>query len=190
MESCIKLTKGCCITQTYGLLHDTDIWAVAWPLTLGCCMTLTSVLLHEKNIWTVSWDWLLDWCMTTGLLHDTDLWTLVWHWPLHVAWQRHLNSCITRISVQFHDPDRWLDYCMTVTYGLLHDNNFLTAALFCWTVAWHWPLDCCMTMISGLYYDTLASTLYWTTTCRTFPRCVLLQNINPQNCTIQILGGH
>jgi hypothetical protein len=84
--------------------------------------------------------------LTSGLLHDafalvydTDLWTVAGH--LH------------------------LDCCMTLTDGLLHDNDY-------WTPAW--GTDSCLTQVYGLTHETdqylstsdlLLDTVEWTVAC-------------------------
>ncbi len=144
-----SMTLDWSMTPLTGLLHDTELWTVAWawPLVycrtkhLDCFMRLTSGLLHLKTARCM--------VLTSGLLHAI------------VAWQWHLNSCITRISVQLHDIDRWtiawhwhMVCCMTLTFWLLRDIAGPSHDTDRWTVVWQWFLD----------YDTLASTLYWTTT--------------------------
>ncbi len=100
-------------TQTFGMLHGTDLRTAAWHF----CMTLTSGLLCDTDHCTFAWQWHLNSCITriSVQLHDPDRWTIAWQWHL---------VC-----------------CMTLTFWLSRDTARPSHDTDRWTVAWRWFLD-------------------------------------------------
>jgi hypothetical protein len=132
-------TKGLLHDTNICLLHSTDIWSVTGFWSLDSFMTPINRLLRDTNIWSVAWHSFLDFCMNRHL---------------HVAWHLHMGCCLTPTSERLHDTDLWFIARQIHGHRLLHDTNLRS-------VVWHWPMDYCMTLLSGLFSDLWKVALNW-----------------------------